>query len=234
MALICNGYRFGHMPHQIRSGMLTTIYNGMGMRDISISGRNRNITAGQGITSDRVGVPMGYLAPGSWILPQKSGNLSSHNNARGLATATATPYWTMRGASAGSSTATLTGYTVAQAAGLIEGECTVTGAVGGYAWCSGQANGSCTASLGSYATGSLSGHIYVNQSEATVTQIVNGIWDADTDEHDLSGSMGEAVKAAGTAGDPWTTELPGSYTGNQAGNIIGKKVLTTAKFLGLK
>jgi len=82
--------------------------------------------------------------------------------------------------------------------------------------------------------GSMSATIYVNQSEAEVTQIVNGVWNALVSEYDESGSMGEAMGAAGTAGDPWTTELPGSYTGEQAGNIIGKKLLTTGKFLGLK
>ena len=82
--------------------------------------------------------------------------------------------------------------------------------------------------------GSMSATIYVNQSEATVTQIVDGVWNALVAEYDESGSMGEAMGAAGTAGDPWTTELPGAYSGDQAGNIIGKKLLTTGKFLGLK
>lgn len=50
---------------------------------------------------------------------------------------------------------------------------------------------------------------------------------------DASGLQPSGV-AAGTAGDPWTTDLPGSYTGNQAGNIIGKKLLKLAEFLGLK
>jgi hypothetical protein len=32
--------------------------------------------------------------------------------------------------------------------------------------------------------------------------------------------MGEKVNSAGSAGDPWVTELPGSYIGNQAGMLM--------------
>lgn len=255
MALIANGHRFGHMPHKWQ-GSLTTIYNGTGFRNIALTGRMRNITAGEAITSDKVGVPMGYLHNGSWILPQKPGNLSTHNNARGEATATLTMVQGMAiaGASAGSCTVTATAKLVVSASasaagsctvsgllnavlwgsGLSEGSCTVTGQKNALAWCIGQADGTCTATLGSYATGTLAGHIYVNQSEATVTQIVSGVWDAETADYDTPGSTGKALSSAGSAGDPWATELPGSYTGQQAGNIIGKKVLTTGKFLGLK
>jgi len=38
----------------------------------------------------------------------------------------------------------------------------------------------------------------------------------------------------GGAGDPWATTLPGSYADGTAGKILGSKVLTTTKFLGLK
>lgn len=39
----------------------------------------RNLTAGNGITDETVGIPYGYRAPGAWMLPQKAGALSSHN-----------------------------------------------------------------------------------------------------------------------------------------------------------
>lgn len=255
MALIANGHRFGHMPHKWQ-GSLTTIYNGTGFRNIALTGRMRNITAGEGISSDKVGVPMGYLHNGAWILPQKPGNLSTHNNARGASTATLTMVKGMAiaGASAGTCTVTATAKLVVSASassagtctvsgllnaalwgsGLSEGTCTVTGQKNALAWCVGQADGSCTATLGSYATGTLSGHIYVNQSEATVTQIVDGVWDAETADHEAPGTMGLALKSAGSAGDPWGTVLPGTYTGNQAGNVIGKKLLKKNDFIGLK
>ena len=43
----------------------------------ALTGMRRNLTAGEGITDDRVGLPMGYLAGGSYQLPQKPGQLSA-------------------------------------------------------------------------------------------------------------------------------------------------------------
>jgi hypothetical protein len=36
--------------------------------------------------------------------------------------------------------------------------------------------------------------------------------------------MGEKMNAAGNAGDPWTTELPGAYAEGTAGDIIGNQI----------
>jgi hypothetical protein len=47
------------------------------------------------------------------------------------------------------------------------------------------------------------------------------LWNALADEFNNPGSMGEKINSAGTAGDPWTASLPGSYTEDQAGHIIG-------------
>ena len=46
-----------------------------------LTGAQRNITAGQGIDDDKVGIPLGYLAGGSWMLPQKAGNMSARYTA---------------------------------------------------------------------------------------------------------------------------------------------------------
>ena len=37
-------------------------------------------------------------------------------------------------------------------------------------------------------------------------------------------SLGAAVNAAASAGDPWATTLPGAYGANTAGNIIGNQI----------
>ena len=42
-----------------------------------------------------------------------------------------------------------------------------------------------------------------------------------------SGSLGAAVNAAASAGDPWVTVLPGSYGAGTAGNLIGNNVNAT-------
>jgi hypothetical protein len=63
-------------------------------------------------------------------------------------------------------------------------------------------------------------------SAAAVTKIQAGIsaasvWDLATTGHTTSGTFGAAMQAAGSSGDPWATNLPGSYGAGTAGNILG-------------
>lgn len=50
----------------------------------------RNITAGEGITSELVGLPSGYRHPAAWMMPQKAGALSARNTITGAGTLAAT------------------------------------------------------------------------------------------------------------------------------------------------
>jgi hypothetical protein len=83
------------------------------------------------------------------------------------------------------------------------------------------------------ALGQMSADIYVNQSEATVAQIVDAVWNAIAAEYNLSGTMGEAMNGAGSAGNPWITDLSGYNTANTAGKILKDK-LALDEFIGLK
>lgn len=47
---------------------------------------------------------------------------------------------------------------------------------------------------------SMSADIYVNQSEASVQQIVSGVWNAVATEYNTSGTMGEAAQTGGGGG----------------------------------
>jgi hypothetical protein len=47
-------------------------------------------------------------------------------------------------------------------------------------------------------------------------------WEELAADHNTTGTMGAKMNAAGNAGDPWGTDLPGAYSGNQAGAIIGR------------
>lgn len=62
--------------------------------------------------------------------------------------------------------------------------------------------------------------IYVNQSEATVTQLVSGVWSALAADYNESGTMGQKLNGAGSAGDPWTTDLSGYNTAGTAGKVL--------------
>lgn len=70
------------------------------------------------------------------------------------------------------------------------------------------------------ALGEMTAEIFVNQSEATVAQIVDAVWNAIAAEYNLSGTMGEAMNGAGAAGNPWITDLSGYNTANTAGKIL--------------
>jgi len=66
-----------------------------------------------------------------------------------------------------------------------------------------------------------------NLNDPTAAAISDAVWDELLSGHAISGSTGEALSAAGTAGDPWTTALPGAYGAGTAGKIIGDNVNAT-------
>lgn len=56
----------------------------------------------------------------------------------------------------------------------------------------------------------------------TAAENADAVWEEDiTDHSGTASSTAEALAAAGGAGDPWITALPGSYSSGQAGYIIG-------------
>ena len=57
----------------------------------------------------------------------------------------------------------------------------------------------------------------VSVSSTTVAQ---GVWNALKADYNTAATMGNAMNSAASAGDPWATELPGAYTGIQAGNLL--------------
>ena len=54
-----------------------------------------------------------------------------------------------------------------------------------------------------------------------------GVWDVTLASHLTAGSTGAALNAAGAAGDPWSTSLPGAYTAGSAGYIVGTNLNAT-------
>lgn len=53
------------------------------------------------------------------------------------------------------------------------------------------------------------------------------VWDLTTTGHTTSGTFGAAMSAAGAAGDPWSTSIPGAYGAGTAGNIVGNNLNAT-------
>jgi uncharacterized protein YjbJ (UPF0337 family) len=104
----------------------------------------------------------------------------------------------------------------------------VTGAVGSV---TGNVGGNVTGSVGSVATGGITAaSIATGAIDAdalatdAVSEIADGVWDEAISGHLTGGSTGAALNAAGSAGDPWSTPLPGAYSSGTAGYIVGTNV----------
>jgi hypothetical protein len=55
----------------------------------------------------------------------------------------------------------------------------------------------------------------------TAAEVAAAVWDESLAAHLTGGSTGAGLNAAGSAGDPWSTALPGAYTAGSAGYILG-------------
>lgn len=65
-------------------------------------------------------------------------------------------------------------------------------------------------------------------SAPTAADIADAVWEEDLTDHSSTvGSVAEALGAAGSAGDPWATALPGAYGSGSAGKIIGDNINAT-------
>jgi hypothetical protein len=104
----------------------------------------------------------------------------------------------------------------------------VTGAIG---WLQGEATMSIDGSLESYGIGWMVGS--TAESGLSVPGIVNGVWGALQSQINAPGTAGAALMSAGSAGDPWITELPGSYQEGTAGAIVGRYMADVWRRLGL-
>ena len=63
----------------------------------------------------------------------------------------------------------------------------------------------------------LDGRVSQAGSGLTAAQVADAVWDETANDHNSSGTTGKKLLDASTAGDPWAVNLPGSYSGNQAG-----------------
>lgn len=216
-------------------------------------GSNRNIFAGEAGINAKSSKPAGARHPVAWQMPQKAGGLASHNNTRitlsesgsaalGLPasgsaeitfTQTATGGLIVSGSGSASITFSPTGTLISVAAGSGSATVTLSGSalIGALAGISGQSSITFTPTAVIRAVGYLAG-LSTNETEFSADALARAVWDAVAADFNISGTMGEKLNAAGTAGDPWTADLSPYLTGT-AGDQL-RKALTTGKFLALK
>jgi len=128
-----------------------------------------------------------------------------------------------------------TGYSLTATTGLGNQTANITGNLSGSVGSVTGAVGSVTGNVGGNVTGSvgsISGVTFPSGfSTLTVGTIADGVWDEAISGHLTAGSTGASLNAAGSAGDPWTTTLPGSYSGSQAGKILADILVDTGTTL---
>jgi hypothetical protein len=185
--------------------------------------------------------PRGYYPQGAYALPTKAGEMAAWIEGGNTVTASMLLGKLMTAALTGSSDASGT-------AGLVIGmiaALTANGALSGTSAlrlnmladleANGAASGTMTgiASLLAALTGNgtaagstmtgigfMEADITTAGAALTVGAIASAVWDEAIASHTNPGSTGEALAAAGSAGDPWITTLPGTYSTAQAGGIL--------------
>lgn len=73
-----------------------------------------------------------------------------------------------------------------------------------------------------------------NSAGLTDSDLADVVWNELIANHLTAGTTGKALSDAGSAGNPWSTPVTGNTTAGTFGELVGKKLLTIAKFLGLK
>lgn len=116
----------------------------------------------------------------------------------------------------GGSVASVVGNVGGSVASVVGAVGSVTGNVGGSVASVVGAVGSVTGNVGGNVVGSVG-----SVTGLTNATVADAVWDEALAGHLTPGSTGEALNSAGSAGDPWNTNLPGAYAPGTAGFILG-------------
>jgi len=208
-----------------------------------LTGAQRNLTAGEGISEDKVGVPLGNLHPNAWIMPQKAGYISARSSAISIsATGAALAGFPIVASSSisitvadaagqlivsgtGSTSFSITTNTPLLTASIL-GTASSTIAIstnnpilGAIASLIASSSISMSASMTPYAIGHMEGAA-VPYTELSPQSLAAAVWEALASEYNDSGTMGEKVNDAGSASNPWTEVIEGSFTASEMLRII--------------
>lgn len=186
-------------------------------------------------------LPEGYLAPNAWMLPYDIGSMTTSNlngsgslasagvaglggvvimDGVGVLEASGGLLAGLQVALSGNGNLSALGGGLLEAIVAMAGQGLLSGALGATAGLTVEMAGIGTLTASPQGTGEMVLEIYVNESQATVNQIVAAVWSALAAEYNESGTMGQKLNGAGSAGDPWTTDLSAYNTDDTAGKIL--------------
>lgn len=204
--------------------------------------------------TDKSSFPDGYRPPYTWLLAPKSGALSSHRQttitasqvaslAGGLPASGATTITFSQTATgglivSGSGSASITfdaqGTILSIASGSGSATITLSGAalIGALAGLSGTGNVTLSPAATIKAIGYLSG-LSTSETEFSANALAQAVWSALAADYNETGTMGEKMNDAGSAGNPWAALLADNNNADTFGERV-QKLLTLGKFLALK
>lgn len=190
----------------------------------------------------------------TFVFAPKAGGLSSRQNTRiensqtaylagGLPvsgstsisiTQTGTGGLIVSGSGSASITLSQTGTILSIAAASGSSTITLSGSalIGALAGLSGSGNVTISPTAAIKAIGYLSG-LSTNEAEFSPEALARAVWNAITSDYNESGTMGEMLNNSGAGSNPWGALLADNNDANTFGERV-QKLLTTAKFLGLK
>lgn len=220
-----------------------------------VKGGLRNREVG-GFVSQFTSYPNGALAPSSFILPEKTGSISSYTRSRvsiNVASANLIPALPM----VANGTLVLT-VTSAQLDQVIQAIASATLSLTGSASLAAAVAAAATSTMALTGTAQLGGIVPITASGTfaltpAVTLnalafmkaeaggptplspegLANAVLDALLADHTISGSVGEALSNAGSAGNPWAALLASNNTDGTFGKKL-QELLSTNDFIGLK
>lgn len=210
----------------------------------------RNQSVGEGISSQLAGIPYGHLHPSSWLLPTKPGAMSSFTSCQITITPGSLNLAAGRNITGSTSITITVNNTQLQLIVSGSGSATITFALSANLAAALSATGTSqitftvnNATLGAIinavasalvtfsdsatirATGNLAGDI-TPFTPLSPQSLAAAVWEALSADYNTAGTMGNKLNSAASAGDPWSTALPGSYAAGEAGYILGNRVLT--------
>lgn len=167
-----------------------------------------------------------------------SGNLVGGKPASGSSTITFTTTATggliVSGSGSASITLSATGTVLSVASASGSATITLSGSalIGALAGVAGTSSITLTPTATITAIGYLQG-LASNESEFSPDALARAIWDALRADYNVAGSMGETMNNLGAGANPWSALLADNNDPDTFGERV-QKLLTTAKFIGLK
>jgi hypothetical protein len=237
MGVIGNNFRLNTGSHR-SVGEVMARTNGNAQRYSSFC-NTRSQMANTTVYS-RVATPLGSNPQSSFYPPQAAGGMALRSISNSSLTATLIPELLMDVDFTGSgnldATASLTiamlcamtgnGTLTADIVGLLNASVNFTGNGDLSADVKGVGNmiidmlgsGDLDATIAAY--GNMSIDIVVTGTGLTTSNVGQAVWSVLAANNNVPLTMGAKLNSAASAGDPWSTILPGSYTGDEAGKIV--------------